>query len=190
MSPALKSLPWTNDRTAARLIARDPFALLVGFLLDQQVPMEWAFGAPEQLRQRLGGRLAPRALAKMDTEALVQAFLVRPPLHRYPAAMARRTQKLAQVLVDEYGGDPRRLWSDGASAPEVVRRISKLPGFSANKGRVIVGVLAKQLTTEVPGWQEVAPDWFSLADVDSAAKLLEYRGIKRAAKQAGNWPPK
>ena len=185
-----RSLPWTDGVKAARLIAADPLALLIGFLLDQQVPMEWAFGAPERLRERLGGKLKARQIAAMDTEELVTAFVTKPPLHRYPASMAQRTQKLAQVLVDEYAGDPARLWSDGADAPAVVKRIAKLPGFSASKGRVIVGVLAKRLDTPVPGWEAVAPDWFSLADVDTPEALLEYREIKRAAKKSGNWPPK
>src|SRR4030081_3144737 len=101
------ALPWTEDRAATELLARDPLALLIGFLLDQQVPMEWAFGAPQRLKERLGGRLDCRAIARMDTEALVQAFVAKPPLHRYPASMARRTQKLCQVMVDDYGADPR-----------------------------------------------------------------------------------
>jgi uncharacterized HhH-GPD family protein len=184
-----RALPWTDDAGAARLIARDPLALLIGFLLDQQVPMEWAFGAPQRLKERLGGRLRCKAIAAMDPEELVQIFVTKPPLHRYPASMARRTQKLCQVLLENYGGDPSRLWNDGAEAGEVVKRISKLPGFSASKGRVIVGVLAKRLGTEVPGWQEVAPDWFSLADVDTPDALLRYRDIKRTAKKAGAWPP-
>ncbi|MDQ6746517.1 MAG: Fe-S cluster assembly protein HesB [Candidatus Dormibacteraeota bacterium] len=186
---AATSLPWTNEPKAARLIARDPLALMIGFLLDQQVPMEWAFAAPQRLKERLGGRLSARQLAAMDPEELVQAFVAKPPLHRYPAAMARRTQKLCQDLVEGYGGDPRRLWSDGADAREVSRRMARLPGFSANKAGVVIGVLAKRLGVEVAGWAEVAPEWFSLADVDTPEALLHYRGLKRAAKQAGKWPP-
>ncbi|MFN2466115.1 MAG: HhH-GPD-type base excision DNA repair protein [Candidatus Dormibacteria bacterium] len=185
----IAALPWTDVPAATKLIARDPLALLIGFLLDQQVPMEWAFAAPERLRERLGGKLKARELAAMDTETLVQHFLAKPPLHRYPAAMARRTQKLAQALVDGYAGDPRRLWSDGAEAPEVARRLAKLPGFSANKAHVVIAVLAKRLGTPIPGWEGVAPSWFSLADVDTPEALLHYRGLKKAAKQAGNWPP-
>lgn len=183
-----RSLPWTEDRAATRLLARDPLALLIGFLLDQQVPMEWAFGAPETLRRRLGG-LDARAIAEMDTEALVQAFLARPPLHRYPASMARRTQTMCRVLVDDYGGDAGRVWKDGADATEVSRRIARLPGFSANKAKVIIGVLGKRLGRPLAGWEAFAPSWFSLADVDTPEALLEYREIKRAAKRAGNWPP-
>jgi len=183
-------LYWTDDKKAQRLVASDPLALLIGFLLDQQVPMEWAFAAPQRLKERLGGKLKAKAIAAMDPEALVQAFVTKPPLHRYPASMSRRTQKLCQLLAEEYGGDPRRIWNDGAEAEEIVRRISKLPGFSAGKGGVIVAVLAKRLGIEVPGWERMGPRWFSLADVDSPEALLHYREIKRAAKQAGNWPPK
>ncbi len=184
-----KSLPWTDDHKAARLIAAEPLALLVGFLLDQQVPMEWAFAAPQRLKERMGGRIKAKEIAAMDTDKLVEAFVAKPPLHRYPASMARRTQKLCQDLVDGYGGDPRRLWSDGADAKEVSRRIAKLPGFSANKAAVVIAVLAKRLGVEIPGWKELAPSWFSLADVDTTEALLHYRDLKRAAKQAGKWPP-
>jgi len=183
------ALNWTDDPAAAELLVRDPMALMVGFLLDQQVAMEVAFGAPEKLRQRLGGTLDARKIAAMDEAELVEAFLARPPLHRYPASMARRTRALARQIVDDYGGDPARIWSTAADAAEVSKRIARLPGFSANKARVIIGTLAKRLAVPVPGWEEYAPDWFSLADVDSKTALLKYRDIKRAAKAAGNWPP-
>jgi uncharacterized HhH-GPD family protein len=183
------ALSWTDDRAAAELLARDPMALLIGFLLDQQVTMEWAFGAPELLRRRVGGTLDAGKISALDSEELVQAFLARPPLHRYPASMARRTHALARQIVDEYGGDPSRIWSTAADAAEVSQRIARLPGFSATKARVIIGTLAKRLATPIPGWEKYAPDWFSLADVDSKAALLKYRDIKRAAKASGNWPP-
>ncbi len=183
------ALAWTDDKDAAKLLAKDPMALLVGFLLDQQVPMEWAFGAPEKLRQRLGGKLDARKIAAMDELALVEAFVSKPPLHRYPAAMARRTQKLARQIVEDYEGDPGRIWTTAADATEVSKRIAKLPGFSANKAGVIIGSLAKRLATPIPGWEKYSPSWFSLADVDSHAALLKYRDLKRAAKAAGNWPP-
>jgi uncharacterized HhH-GPD family protein len=183
------ALHWTDDKAAAELLARDPMALLIGFLLDQQVPMEWAFGAPELLRRRLGGTLDARKIAAMDEAELVEAFLVRPPLHRYPASMARRTHALARQIVEGYEGDPARIWTTAADAAEVSKRIARLPGFSANKARVIIGTLAKRLGGPIPGWEEYAPDWFSLADVDSKAALLKYRDIKRAAKASGNWPP-
>ncbi len=183
------ALAWTDDRDAAKLLAKDPMALLVGFLLDQQVPMEWAFGAPEKLRQRLGGKLDARKIAAIDELALVEAFVRKPPLHRYPASMARRTQALAKQIVEDYGGDPARIWTTAADATEVSKRIAKLPGFSANKAAVIIGSLAKRLAMPIQCWEKYSPSWFSLADVDSHAALLKYRDIKRAAKAAGNWPP-
>jgi uncharacterized HhH-GPD family protein len=184
-----RSLPWTDDPAAARLLASDPMALLIGFLLDQQVPMEWAFGAPHTLKQRLGGRLDARTLATIEPEKLVEAFVTKPPLHRYPAAMARRTQALAQQIIDEYDGDTSRIWRDASDAVEAARRIARLPGFSANKAGVILGVLAKRLGVGVPGWEEFAPTWFNLADVDTPEALIHYRDIKRAGKAAGDWPP-
>jgi uncharacterized HhH-GPD family protein len=183
------SLPWTDDRAATELLAHDPMALLIGFLLDQQVPMEWAFGAPETLRQRIGGKLDATKMASMEPTELVEAFVAKPPLHRYPAAMARRTQTLARQVVEEYDGDAARIWTTAEDATEVSRRIAKLPGFSANKARVIIGTLAKRLAVEMPGWESYSPDWFSMADVDSKAALVKYREIKRAAKAAGDWPP-
>lgn len=183
-----RALAWTDDKAAAELLARDPMALLIGFLLDQQVPMEWAFGAPELLRQRIGGKLDPGKIAKMDPAKLVEAFVSKPPLHRYPAAMAKRTQTLARQVVDDYAGDPARIWAS-ADATEVSRRIAKLPGFSAGKARVVIGALAKRLAIEIPGWESYSPEWFSLADVDSKTALVKYRELKRAAKAAGNWPP-
>jgi uncharacterized HhH-GPD family protein len=187
---AESALHWTPDQAAAGLIAQNPLALLIGFLLDQQVPMEWAFAAPHTLMQRLGGNLDARTLAEIGPAELEAAFRAKPPLHRYPGSMAKRAKALARIIVDEYGGDAAQIWSDGTGAEEVVRRIAALPGFSANKGRVIVGVLAKRLGLPLPGWETVAPAWFSLADVDSPEALVHYRELKRAAKQAGNWPPK
>jgi uncharacterized HhH-GPD family protein len=182
------ALAWTNDEQAAELLARDPLALLIGFLLDQQVPMEWAFGAPYLLQQRLGGRLDTKEIAQMEPAKLEEAFTARPPLHRYPRAMAKRTQALARTVADEYGGDASRIWAD-TDAATIAKRIARLPGFSANKAKVIIGVLGKRLGTRPEGWEQYAPDWFSLADVDSSGALLRYREIKREAKRAGKWPP-
>jgi uncharacterized HhH-GPD family protein len=183
------ALAWTDDKAAAELLAQEPMALLIGFLLDQQVPMEWAFGAPYTLKQRLGGKLDAGALAAIEPEKLVQDFLAKPPLHRYPAAMAKRTQKLAQVIRADYDGDASRIWREAADAGDVSKRIAKLPGFSVGKARVIIAVLVKQLGEDIPGWEKLAPDWYSLADVRTKEDLLHYREIKRAAKRAGDWPP-
>lgn len=184
------SLAWTNDPDAAALIARDPLALLIGFLLDQQVPMEWAFGAPHTLKQRLNNKLDARAIAQMEPEMLDAAFRAKPPLHRYPGSMAKRTRTLCQIIVDEYAGETSHIWDDGAEAAEVVRRIARLPGFSVNKAQVIIGTLAKRLGVPLAGWKANSPGWFSLADVDSHEALLKYRELKRAGKKSGNWPPK
>jgi uncharacterized HhH-GPD family protein len=184
------SLAWTNDPDAAALIAQDPLALLIGFLLDQQVPMEWAFGAPHTLKQRLGEKLDARAIAEMEPEALDAAFRAKPPLHRYPGSMAKRTRTLCRIVVDEYRGEAAHIWDDGAGAGEVARRIARLPGFSANKAHVIIGTLAKRLGAPLPGWENYSPSWFSLADVDSPEALIKYRELKRAGKKSGNWPPR
>jgi len=184
------TLPWTNDAEAAALIAHDPLALLIGFLLDQQVPMEWAFGAPHTLKERLDGKLDARGIAEMEPATLEAAFRAKPPLHRYPGSMAKRAQTLCRIIVDEYRGDAANIWSAGADAAEVERRIARLPGFSKNKAQVIIGVLAKRLGTQLPGWEEHSPTWFNLADVDSPEALAWYRELKRAGKKSGSWPPK
>ncbi|OWY61690.1 Fe-S cluster assembly protein HesB, partial [cyanobacterium TDX16] len=119
----------TGDDEADRLLAEDPFALVLGMLLDQQVPMEWAFGAPRTLRERLGGSLDPAAIAAMDPDDLIAAFVEKPALHRYPAAMAKRTHDLCQHLVDEYGGSTAALWETAGTADELFRRIKAMPGY-------------------------------------------------------------
>ena len=175
---------FTQDRAANRLLARDPFALMVGMLLDQQVPMEWAFGAPAMLQERLGGSLDATAIAKTDPAELEAVFRAKPALHRYPGSMAKRTHALAAFLVEHYDGRAENVWEGVTSGEDLLERVQALPGFGKDKSRIFVGLLGKRLGVQPPGWEKVAADWASIADVDSFDRITEIREKKRAVKAA------
>ena len=188
--PVSDSFFITGDPEADGLLERDPLALLLGMMLDQQVPMEWAFGSPARLAQRLGGRLDARELATMDPEALEAAFKERPALHRFPGAMAKRAQALCQALVDDYGGQAERVWADAASGAELLDRLRALPGFGDEKARIFVALLGKRRGVRPPGWEEASVPFSddlrrSVADADSPAALEEVRAFKKARKAVG-----
>jgi len=126
---------------ANTLLADDPLSLLIGMLLDQQIPMEKAFTSPYELRQRLGGKLDAATIAGYDPAAFEELFRTPPALHRFPAAMARRVQELARVIADEYGGDASALWSGVSSGDELTARLAKLPGFGAQKAAIFTALL-------------------------------------------------
>jgi uncharacterized HhH-GPD family protein len=178
------ALPFTPDRDANRLLAAEPFAVLTGMLLDQQVPMEWAFRAPALLKERLGGRLDPPVVAAMPVEDLEALFRAKPALHRFPGAMAKRTHALAAYLVEHYDGAAERLWADAATGAELYERVRSLPGFGDAKARIFVGLLGKRLGVRPAGWEKAAADWPSIADVDSFERVSEIREQKRAVKAA------
>lgn len=174
-------LPFTGDPEADALNAHDPLALLIGFVLDQQVTLQKAFSGPLELSRRIGGLKAER-IAAMDTAELEEIFVRRPALHRFPAHMARRTQALCAAIVEQYGGDAGRVWGDAADARELQRRLLALPGIGEMKAATILAVLGKRLGVRPPGWEEVAPRHPTLGDVDSAAALADYQAGKRARK--------
>jgi len=183
------ALYFTADPEANRLLAHEPLAAVLGMLLDQQVTMEWAFGAPLLLKRRLGGaELDAAAIAAMDPADLEAVFRDKPALHRYPASMAKRAHDLCRYLVDNYGGDPEALWSTAATGEELLARVQALPGFGKDKSRIFVGLLGKRLGVRPAGWEEVAADWASIADVDSFERVAEIRNQKRAAKAAKKAP--
>ncbi len=179
----------TGDPEADGLLGRDPLALLLGMMLDQQVPMEWAFASPAKLAARLGG-LDAGAIAEMDPRDLEGAFKHKPALHRYPSSMARRAQELCRHLVEHYGGRAEALWSDAATGAELLDRLSALPGFGSEKARIFLAVLAKRRGIRPPGWEEAAAPFSdeqrrSVADVTSPDTLQEVRAFKQAKKAAG-----
>jgi uncharacterized HhH-GPD family protein len=172
-------LHFTGNEEADELIAREPFALLVGFALDQQVPVQTAFTGPLKLKQRLG-TLDPGAIAATDPARVEAAFREKPAIHRFPGNMARRVQDLASLVTEEYGGDAGRVWGDAKDGEELRRRLERLPGFGDMKVRALTGVLAKRfgVATAI----EIAPSHPTLGDVDSPEALEAYQAKKRAHK--------
>jgi uncharacterized HhH-GPD family protein len=170
---------FTGVDEADELLARDPFALLVGFALDQQVPVQTAFSGPLKLKQRLG-TLEPGKIARTDPGRLEEIFRETPAIHRFPGTMAGRVQNLAAVVADEYGGDAERIWSEAGDGAELRRRLAALPGFGEMKVWSLGSVLAKRFGVEAA--QELVPAHPTLADVDSAEALEDYQAKKRAHK--------
>lgn len=182
--PPSGALPFTGDPAADRLIAEDPLALLIGFVLDQQVTVQTAFRAPFELRRRLGA-LDPAVIAGLEPDRLAAVFAERPALHRFPGTMARRVADLCRTVVERYGGDAARIWTTAPDAAELERRLRELPGIGPTKAKVVVAVLAKRLGVRPPGWEAVVPGHPTLGDVDSPEALAAYQASKRAARAAG-----
>jgi len=176
------ALHFTPDPEANRLLAAEPLAVMIGMLLDQQVTMETAFRAPHLLKERLDGTLDAASIAAMDPGDLEAAFRAKPALHRFPGSMAKRTQALCRTLVDRYGGLADGVWLGVTTAAELLERLEGLPGFGTAKARIFVGVLGKRLGVRPAGWDDVAADWASIADVDRFERVQEIREKKRAAK--------
>ena len=175
------ALYFTDSDEANELIARDPLALLIGFAIDQQVTVQQAFSGPLRLKQRIGV-LDAASIAAMDPAQLEAAFRERPAIHRFPRAMAQRVQELCQVVVDEYGGEAERIWTEASDAADLRRRIGALPGFGKMKITGFGSVLALRLGVDVA--QELVPDHPCLGGVDSPEALAEYQARKRAHKAA------
>jgi uncharacterized HhH-GPD family protein len=174
-------LHFTGNDEADALLAREPFALLVGFALDQQVPVQTAFTGPLKIQQRLG-TLEPRAIASTDPAKLEAAFREKPAVHRFPGRMAQRVQDLARVIVDDYDGDAERVWSDARDGHDLKTRLASLPGFGDMKVRATLGVLSKRFQVRLDRMEEVVPKHPTLGDVDSPETLAEYQAKKRAHK--------
>ncbi|MGY4912690.1 HhH-GPD-type base excision DNA repair protein [Micromonospora aurantiaca (nom. illeg.)] len=186
MVPMTLSLP--IDPQANELLGRNPLALLLGMVLDQQVPMEKAFSSPYVLAQRLGHEPDAAELAGYDPEALVEIFARPPALHRFPKAMAARVQEVCRALVERYDGDPARLWSDVTDGRELLRRVGELPGFGRQKAQIFVALLGKRFGITPDGWREAAGDYGdadahrSVADVTDPDSLRRVREFKQRMK--------
>jgi uncharacterized HhH-GPD family protein len=174
-------LPFTGDAEADALLVDEPLALLIGFLLDQQVTVQQAFTGPLELRRRLGS-LDPRVIADTDPSALEALFKQRPAIHRFPSSMARRTAELCRVIADAYGGRAETVWLDASDAKDLERRLLGLPGIGEMKARTLIGIVVKRFGVKPPGWEEVIPRHPTLADVDSPEALVAYQAQKRAYK--------
>ena len=184
-----KSLYLTGKPDADALLATDPNALLLGMVLDQQIPMERAFSGPAVIAQRMGG-LDVRAIAAADPEEFKAMFATPPAVHRFPGSMAGRVQSVCQVLVESYDGDAANIWADVTSGDELLRRIGALPGFGAQKAGIFVALLGKQYGVTPKGWREAAGQWGedgahrSVADVVDDESLDAVRATKKAVKAA------
>jgi uncharacterized HhH-GPD family protein len=186
------ALPVSDE--ANELLSRNPLALLVGMLLDQQVPLEKAFSSPFELVRRLGHEPTAAELAEFDPEALAAVFAERPALHRFPKAMAARTQDLARLVVDQYDGDAASVWTTATTGTELVARLAKLPGFGGYKAQIFAAMLGKQLGVRPDGWREASGHFgeegshYSVADIVDETSLAAVRAYKKdlkaAAKQA------
>jgi uncharacterized HhH-GPD family protein len=181
------TLPVTGDAEADRLLVENPLALLIGMLLDQQVPMEWAFRGPLTLKERLGGSLDAETIAAMDPEKIEAVFREKPAMHRYPGSMGKRTHALCSYIADHYGGDAGAIWRAAQSGQEVYRRLRELPGYGEEKAKIFLAILGKRLDEAAPGWEEAAAPFSdgtprSVADIDSPETMTRVREFKRAQK--------
>ena len=177
------ALPFTDDAEANKLLVDDPFALLIGFTLDQQVPLQKAFSGPLELRRRIGAYDA-RRIASMDPDELDAVFRRPPALHRFPSNMAKRTQAVAQYLVDRYDGDASRIWRDATDGADLHARLLDVPGVGPMKAGTLVAILGKRLGVTPAGWEAQVPDHMTLGDVDGPERLREYQSWKKAMKAA------
>jgi uncharacterized HhH-GPD family protein len=185
---AAVKLALSGDPDADKLLSQDPLALLIGMVLDQQVPLEWAFSAPYRLKQRLGDRLDVAEIAEMDPDVLAKAFSERPALHRFPGSNAKRVQHLCQIIVDRYKGRPANIWKTAATGDALLARIRELPGFGEQKARIFIGLLGKQLGIRPPGWEQAAGRFgapgthLSIADITDTESLGRVRAYKQQMK--------
>jgi len=174
-------LHFTGDDEADRLLAEEPLALLVGFVLDQQVTVQKAFSGPLELRRRLG-TLDAATIAGTDPGDLEEAFRTRPAIHRFPGNMARRVQELCAAVAEDYGGRAERVWLEAESGEDLKRRLLELPGIGPMKAGSLLAILGKRFGVRPPGWEDVAPKHPTLGDVDSYEALEAYQEKKRAYK--------
>ena len=180
----------TGDDKADAVLSRDPLALLIGMVLDQQIPIEKAFSSPADLLQRLGGKgpLDAAAIAAMDPDELAGIFREQPALHRYPGSMAGRVQAVCRVIADEYGNKADAVWKGAQSGDELLARLRALPGFGEQKAKIFAALLGKQLDVRPDGWRKVTTPYgkegssLSVADITSPESLAKVRATKKALK--------
>jgi uncharacterized HhH-GPD family protein len=187
----MPTLHLAYEPAADRLLEADPLALLIGMLLDQQIPLEKAFTGPYVLATRLGvDRLDAAVIAGYDPEEMGRIFATPPAIHRFPGSMAGRVQTLCAVVRDEYGGDAAAIWSGVPTGKELVTRLKALPGFGTQKAQIFTALLGKQYEVQPEGWREAAgmygPEgtYLSVADIVDPASLTKVREYKRQAKAA------
>lgn len=187
---ATGTLAVTGNETADRLLNTDPLALLLGMLLDQQIPMEWAFMGPCRLVERLGGELDAHDISERDPDAFATLVRAKPALHRFPSSMAKRMQALCHHVAHHYDGDAGAVWTGAATGVELFQRLRDLPGYGDEKARILTAVLAKRFDVRPQGWEEQAGAFAdseprSVADIDSGEALARVRAWKKAQKARG-----
>ena len=184
------TLHLTGDPAADDLLSTSPLALLLGMVLDQQIPLEWAFTGPKTLTERLGEPLDATRLAEMDPDALVEIFRTKPAIHRYPGSMAARCQAVCQTIVEDFGGTTEQIWEQASDGGDLFARVKSLPGFGDMKAKIFIALLGKQLGLTTPGWESVSepysePGSFrSVADIVDEASLEKVRSFKAEMKRA------
>ncbi|MFD8296259.1 HhH-GPD-type base excision DNA repair protein [Streptomyces bauhiniae] len=185
------TLHLAQDPDADALLGRSPLAALTGMLLDQQIPMEWAFKGPETIARRMGADdLDAHDIAARDPEEFAALLSEKPAVHRYPGSMAKRVQTLCQYLVEHYDGDAEAVWRDAGSGPELLKRLEALPGFGKQKAQIFLALLGKQLGVAPEGWREAAgaygeeKSYRSVADITGPESLAKVRAHKQEMKAA------
>ncbi len=186
------SIPITGDAAADQLLVDDPLALLLGMLLDQQVPMEWAFKGPFTLRERLGGQLDANVIAAMDPDEFVSICCAKPAIHRFPGSMGKRAWEVCRHLVDHYGGDASAVWRGAETGKELLTRLRAIPGYGEEKSKIFIAILAKRLGVRPAGWEEAAAPFSDsqprsvadVADAESLARVREWKKLMKAAKKS------
>ena len=177
-----------QDPDADALLSRDPLALLIGMVLDQQIPLEWAFKGPLHMTQRLGRDLDAGDIAGRDPDELAKVFATPPAIHRFPGSMAGRVQQLCRVVADDYDGDAAAVWRDAKDGADLLKRVEALPGFGKQKAKIFVALLGKQLGVKARGWREAAGEfgeaksYKSVADIKDAKSLDKVRAFKKQMK--------
>ena len=177
-----------QEPEADALLSRDPLALLIGMVLDQQIPLEWAFKGPLHITQRLGRDLDAADIAGRDPDELAKVFATPPAIHRFPGSMAGRVQQLCRVVADEYDGDAAAVWRDAKDGADLLKRVEALPGFGKQKAKIFVALLGKQLGVKAKGWREAAGEfgeaksYKSVADIKDAKSLEKVRAFKKQMK--------
>jgi uncharacterized HhH-GPD family protein len=190
------TIPITGDTEADQLLVREPLALVLGMLLDQQVPMEWAFKGPATLKARLGGELDARAIAAMDPEEFVAVCAAKPAIHRFPGSMGKRAWELCRFVTEHYDGDAERIWKGVRSGDALYARVRELPGYGEEKAKIFVAILAKRMGKRPAGWEEAAAPFSDeqprsvadVADAESLQRVREWKKAMKAAKKAKSDP--
>lgn len=181
------TLPVTGNPEADQLLVDNPLALLTGMLLDQQIPIEWAFRGPAELRRRLDGALDATTVAAMSTDEVRNLFAEKPALHRYPGSMGERVHQLCSFVVEHYDGDASKIWTAAGDAKDLLNRLRELPGYGEQKAKIFLAILGKRFDAAPRGWEKLAgdygkPGYRSVADIDTPGAVHKVREYKQAMK--------